>query len=187
MLRAVFKLCASVCVIAVNLCLAAPIKEVKLWEPVEWKFENPGYNGNPFDLVAKATFTHKDTGREIQTELFYDRGDVWRLRFTGTLTGQWQFAAESAESDLNDLKGQVNVLPNPGVPGFITNFGGKWGRLGTDEAFVPQLVMYCDPDKFGRDPDRIDADIRDFFVRHGLNGFHTAALCRWFDLDNTRS
>jgi hypothetical protein len=187
MLRATFKLCVSVCVIAVNLCLAAPIKEVKLWEPVEWKLENPRHNGNPFDLVAKATFTHKDTGREIQTELFYDSGDAWKLRFAGTRTGQWQFVTESAETDLNGLKGQVNILPNPGVPGFITNFGSKWGRLGTDEAFVPQLVMYCDPDTFGRDPDRIDADIREFFVEHGFNGFHIAALCRWFDLDKTRS
>ncbi len=186
MLRTAFKLCACILLISVNPAPAEQIKEAKLWQPVEWKFDNPSHAGNPFDLVAKAAFTHADTGRKVRTELFYDSGNVWKLRFTGTLAGQWQFATQSADADLNGLKGQVNILPNPGVPGFITNFGGKWGRLGTNEAFIPQLVMYCDPDTFARDPDRIDADIREFFVGHGFNGFHTSALCRWFDLDKTR-
>ena len=187
MLRTAFKLCVSVCVIAVIPSLAAPMKEAKLWEPVEWKFENVSCSGNPFDLVAKAIFTHADTGQKIQTELFHDSGDVWRLRFTGTRTGQWQFVTESADPDLNGLKGQVKILPNPGVPGFITNFAGKWGRLGTNEAFVPQYIMYCEPDVLSRRADRLDADIREFLVEHGFNGLHTIVLCRWFDFDKTRS
>ena len=182
-----FKLCVFVCVIAANPCFAAPIKEAKLWEPIDWSFENLTHAGNPFDLVAKATFTHKETGRKIQTELFYGGGNAWKLRFTGTLAGRWQFVTESDDPDLNNLKGQVNILLNPGVPGFITNFGSKWGRLGTDKAFVPQLAMYCDPEAFARDPARIDADIREFFDGHGFNGFHITVLCHWFDFDKTRS
>ena len=45
----------------------------------------------------------------------------------------------------------------------------------------------CDPDKFHRRPDRIDADIREFFVGHGFNGFHITVLGRCFDLEKTRS
>jgi hypothetical protein len=187
MLRTAIKWCLCSFVAAANLGLAAPVKEAKLWEPVEWKFQNPSCNGNPFDLIAKASFTHADTGRKIRTELFCESQSVWKLRFTGTHTGQWRFTTESDDPDLNGLKGRVKVLPNPGVPGFITNFGGKWGRLGTNEAFSPQLVMYCDPDTFYNKPQRIDADIREFFVGHGFNGFHIAAFCRWFDLDKTRS
>lgn len=187
MLKTTFKFCVCLLAIGINSSVAAPIKEAKLWEPAEWSFENPSHAGNPFDLVAKATFTHKETGRKIQTDLFYDGGDAWKLRFTGTLAGQWQFVTESADPDLNNLTGQIHILPNPGVPGFITNFGSKWGRLGVDEAFVPQLVMYCDPDKFAANPGRIDADIREFFVEHGFNGFHTAVLCRWLDFEKTRS
>ena len=166
---------------------AAPPKEAKLWEPVEWKFENPGYKGNPYDLLTGAVFTHKNTGRKIQTELFYDASETWKLRFTGTRTGQWDFVTESSDPDLNDLKGRVNILSNPGVAGFITNYGSKWGRLGIDEAFLPQYVIYCDPDKFSRSPARIDADIRQFFLGHGFNGFHIGVLGRWFDLEKTRS
>ena len=166
---------------------ASPIREAKLWEPVTWTFRNPSCSGNPFDLVAKATFTHAPGGQKVRTELFYDDGDTWKLRFTGTHTGRWSFTTESADPELNGLSGKLEVRPNPGVPGFITHYGSKWGRLGTDEAFVPQYVMYCDPPTFYRNPDRIDADIRTFFVEHGFNGFHIAVVCRWFDLDKLRS
>jgi hypothetical protein len=166
---------------------ASPTKEARLWEPVEWKFENPNYEGNPYDLVAVAVFTHKTTGRKIKTQLFYDTSNTWKLRFTGTHTGRWDFVTQSYDPDLNGIKGGIDILSNPGIPGFITNYGSKWGRLGTDEAFLPQYVMYCDPDKFYRNPARIDADIREFFVGHGFNGFHIGVLGRWFDLDKTRS
>ena len=180
------------CYIAFFLTAVVPVfasspKEAKLWEPVDWKFENRDYEGNPYDLIAGAVFNNKNTGRKIKTELFYDTSNTWKLRFTGTHTGQWDFITQSPDPDLNGLEGRVNILANPGVPGFITNYGSKWGRLGIDEAFVPQYVMYCDPDKFYRNPSRIDADIRQFFVGHGFNGFHIAVLCRWFDLEKTRS
>jgi len=167
--------------------LASPIEEAKLWEPVTWKFRNQSYSGNPFDLVAKATFTHTPSGRNIRTEFFYDGNNTWKLRFTGTHTGRWNFVTESSDPELNGLNGEVEIHPNPGVPGFITNYGSKWGRLGIDQAFVPQYVMYCDPPTFYRNPERIDADIHKFFVEHGFNGFHIAVLCRWFDLGKLRS
>ncbi|MHC4539893.1 MAG: DUF5060 domain-containing protein [Planctomycetota bacterium] len=62
--------------------LASPTGEAKLWEPVTWTFPNASCSGNPFDLVAKATFTHASSGQKIQTEFFYDDGDTWKLRFT---------------------------------------------------------------------------------------------------------
>jgi len=167
--------------------LAAPAEKARLWEPVTWNFQNPSCSGNPFDLVAAVTFTHVPSGRTIQTELFHAGANIWKLRFTGTHVGRWSFITESSDPELNGLQGEIQVGPNPGVPGFITNYGSKWGRLGTDQAFVPQYVMYCDLPSFYDNPDRIDADIRTFFVEHGFNGFHIAVLCRWFDFDKLRS
>ncbi len=166
---------------------AAPGKRARLWEPVTWTFQNPSCSGNPFDLVAGASFTHASSGRTIQTELFYDGGTIWKLRFTGTHVGRWSFITESTDPELDGLEGEIQVGPNPGVPGFLTNYGSKWGRLGTDQAFVPQYVMYCDLPNFYDNPGRIDADIQTFFVEHGFNGFHIAVLCRWFDFDKLRS
>jgi len=174
-------------VIGLNSAVAMPTNKAKLWELVEWEFENPGWAGNPFDLIATATFTHEDSGERIETELFYDTGDTWKLRFTGTRTGRWRFTTKSKAPNLDGLQGSVIVLPNPGVPGFITNFGSKWGRLGTEEAFSPQYVMYRSPDAFFNKPGLIDADIQEFLVEHGFNGFHIWVGCRWFDIDKTRS
>lgn len=185
MLRSILFCCITVFLTCFAPVFASSPKEAKLWESVEWKFENPNYDGNPYDLVAEAVFTHKPTGSKIKTELFYDTSNIWKLRFTGTLTGRWDFVTSSPDSDLNGLKGAIDILSNPGVPGFITNYGSKWGRLGIDEAFVPQYVMYCDPDKFYRNPARIDADIQEFFAGHGFNGFHIGVLGRWFDLEKT--
>ena len=165
---------------------ASSLVEAKLWEPVTWTFRNPSCSGNPFDLVARATFTHAPGGEMIRTELFYDSHDVWKLRFTGTRAGRWSFVTESADPELNGLRGNLDVRPNPGVAGFMTNYGAKWGRLGIDRAFVPQYVMYCDPLTLYRDPNRIDDDIRTFFVEHGFNGFHLAVVCRWFDIEKLR-
>ncbi|MHC4120388.1 MAG: DUF5060 domain-containing protein [Planctomycetota bacterium] len=134
--------------------------ESRLWEPAEWTFRNLTFSSNPFDITAKATFTHAPTGRTIRTGLYYDGGETWKLRFTGTHTGRWDFVTDSADPELNGLEGSVEVLPNPGAAGFLTNFGGKWGRLGIDRAFVPQYVMYRDLPAFQNNPDAIDADIR---------------------------
>jgi hypothetical protein len=109
--------------------LASPTREAKLWEPVTWTFRNPSCTGNPFDLVVKATFTHALSGQKIQTEFFYDDGDTWKLRFTGTHVGLWSFITESADPELNGLKGKLEVEPNPGVPGFIPVSATKRSRL----------------------------------------------------------
>jgi hypothetical protein len=180
--------CSGVVLLVIS-CLTngSHVKQAQLWEPIEWTFKNPGYSGNPFDLEALATFTHDRSGRTIRTELFYAGGDIWKLRFTGIKTGRWKFVTGCSDPELNDLKCDIEVRPNPGVSGFMTNYGSKWGRLGIDQAFVPQYVMYCDPPAFYQNPDRIDTDIRKFFVEHGFNGFHIAVLCRWFDLNKTRS
>ena len=116
------KLCFSLLVILGILCasvLASEEKSAGLWEPVDWIFRNPDYSGNPFDIIAKATFSHLPTGQKLRTELFYAGDNNWKLRFTGTQTGRWSFITESNDPELNDLKGQIDVQPNPGVPGFF--------------------------------------------------------------------
>lgn len=158
------------------------------WAPfLEWRLENPTVAGNPFDLVATVTFVHKASGEKRTTGMFHDGGRTWRFRFTGTRTGQWVFTTSSPDPDLDGKRGTVTIEPNPGVPGFVTHRGNKWIRTGTNKAFVPQLVMYANPQRYYRNPKRIDADIDTFLVNHGFNGFHTFVLCRWFDIEKERS
>lgn len=176
------------------LASAAPVaaedlgkKRSLLWEPVEWSKSGISYNGNPIDIISTVVFTHTWSGRTIKTEMYSDGTDKWKLRFTGTLVGRWLFKTQSDMPALNDLTGEVRVGPNPGKAGFMTNYGGKWGRLGVDEAFVPQFVMYDDPFEIMQHPKQIDEDIRVFFAEHGFNGFHTSVSCRWFDITQPAS
>ena len=67
--------------------------------------------------------------------------------------------------------------------GSVINFGNKWGWTGTNEAFVPQLVMYGTPANFHNNSAKIDLAVQTFMVDHGFNGFHISVACRWFDLD----
>ncbi|MDY7010729.1 MAG: hypothetical protein SVV80_08265 [Planctomycetota bacterium] len=119
--------------------------------------------------------------------MFYAGKEIWKFRFTGTKPGKWTFTTASKVKALNGIGGEVTVTPNPNGRGFVTGYGNKWGYSGTGEVFSPQLVMYAGPEKYYKNPQRIDADIKTFLVEHGFNGFHTSVLCRWFDFEQTRA
>ena len=160
----------------------------KQWAPfIEWSLPTPSFEGNPHDLPATATFVHPESGEKRTTGMFFAGEKTWKFRFTATRPGVWTFTTASDDADLAGRSGTVRIAPNPGVPGFITHFGSKWGRTGTNRAFVPQLCMYLSPDRFHNKPARIDRDIRTFLVEHGFNGFHTYVCCRWFDIGEMSS
>ena len=153
------------------------------WYPfLEWSLENPDYVGNPFDLIATATFVHTETGETRTTEMFYAGGSTWSFRFSGTKTGEWSFTTASTDPELDGESGIVMIDPNPDAQGFVTHFDEQWGWGGTGEAFVPQLVMAGGPQLYLGNETVIDDEIQTFLVEHGFNGFHTPVLCRWFDI-----
>lgn len=157
---------------------------VTQWAPyLEWSLPDTTYEGNPYDLVATATFVHGDSGQTHTTGMFYDGDNTWRFRFTGTQPGIWHFTTESSDPQLDGRGGTVEIQPNPGVAGFVTNYGNKWGLAGIDEAFVPQLVMIGGPHTYYDNPAEIEYNIQTFLVQHGFNGVHTPVFCRWFDIN----
>ena len=118
------------------------------WTPYEeWTLSNPSFSGNPFDLVATATFRHPASGERRTTEMFYDGGSSWKFRFTGTRTGRWTFATSSADPELDGRTGTITVEPpeDPSARGFLVTRGKKLARMdgdGTVEAF--QLKIFAD-------------------------------------------
>jgi hypothetical protein len=157
------------------------------WTPyIEWRLPNPSYTGNPFDLEAKATFTHSQSGETRTTGLFYIGDDGWAFRFSGTQAGEWKFHTHSADPDLDGHQGTVWIEANPGVKGFVTNYENKWGWSGIDRAFVPQYVMIDSPVTYYNKPAVIADLIDTFILGHGFNGVHTSVFCGWFDIDQPR-
>jgi len=181
-------LSASVALAAAPDSLIVPAKSAESLTTIcsptlEWTIHNPSYDGNPFDLVARVTFTHESGEEERVTEMFYAGNNTWKFRFTGTRIGKWMFTTKSSDSELSGKSGTVTVRANqyPNIYGFMTYYvgpdGTKWARFngsdGSREAFVPQLVMYRNkPRQYHNQPDVVDADIEEFLGRHGFTGFH---------------
>ena len=162
------------------------------WAPfIEWTLTNDSIDGNPYDLIATATFTHAASGAKHTTPMFFDAGRNWRFRFTGTRPGHWSFATSSSDPELDGHRGAVTIRPNEGGFGFVTHVGNKWARPsgteGRPRAFVPQYVMYGHPATFHNRPDRVDADVETFLEGHGFTGFHIPVYCRWFNLEHDRA
>ncbi|UCF15812.1 MAG: DUF5060 domain-containing protein, partial [Phycisphaerales bacterium] len=106
-----------------------------MWECMEWTAKGGEHSGNPFDVLATATFTHANTGRKLTTEMFYDVDDTLRFRFTGTRSGRWTFRTSSDVPDLDGHTGTVIVTENPdrNIKGFLTHVGNKYAIQVTDE------------------------------------------------------
>ncbi|UCF14838.1 MAG: DUF5060 domain-containing protein, partial [Phycisphaerales bacterium] len=120
-------------------------RSAHMWEYEEYSLTNTTWSGNPFDLVATATFTHDKETRT--TEMFYVGSDTWKFRFTGTRTGTWSISTSSGDSDLDGHTGSVTVSPriNTGMKGFLTHVGNKYAIMVEDvdhlEGYVYHVYM----------------------------------------------
>ncbi|MBD3266896.1 DUF1961 family protein, partial [bacterium] len=156
---------------------ALPDKKALLNEPyVEWTLAYEGVDGNPYDVIAHARFTHETSGETIRSLMFYDGEGRWRFRFTGTRLGRWTIATTGPGS-LGGQTGAVEVYENPTRRnGFLGAEGRSWVWQGVDRAFVPQLVMSEPPSAFWRDEsvdlDKIEAHLKEFIDETGFTGFH---------------
>lgn len=165
------------------------------WSPyLQWTVVNPTWSGNAFDIQATVEFTHHPSGDMRRTEMFFVDGKSWAFRFTGTRLGMWSFVTSSEDKDLRGHTGKVMIAPNPrsDAHGFLKKFGSKWGWEATENAFVPQLVMWDyvtgsnSPRVFHNKPELVDRKIKEFIVDHGFTGFHVPVIGgRWFGIDNT--
>jgi hypothetical protein len=175
-----------------------------MWSPtLEWTIDNDSYEANPFDLVAKVTFTHDSGEKKHVTEMFYAGEDTWKFRFTGTRTGKWTLTTQAdgkngttKDNDLHGRSGQIIVSkhPDPKMRGFITHRGNKFARQvgGPDdlEGFLPDTYMnqrkYGNPEGYGwtditptlTDPKVYEAYM-DEVEAHGCNGVFVHVINQW--------
>jgi len=179
--RAVFGACALLLTAAAGRGADLREQTVTMWAPfAEWSLKNPTVTGNPFDVVAKVTFTH-ESGKETRTtEMFYAGDATWTFRFTGTRVGKWVFRTQAngagsttRDPNLHGRTGAISVQPNPDprIKGFLTASGQKFARqIGEHGALKGCLFnVYMNGKDFHArfdgpdwsDPARIDAYIAD--------------------------
>jgi hypothetical protein len=168
----------------------------ELFEYAEWHVDNPSYTGNAFDVIADVQFTHAGSGETRTTQMFYDGGDDWKFRFTGTQTGTWNYTTSSDDSELDGLSGAItiNPNPNPNATGFITSVGNKYAIQRADgglKGLSPHVYGHGDA-KDGllhwsgsrKISDATEADVdayMDLADRDGFDWvFHDVIGNRWF-------
>jgi len=173
-----------------------------LWAPyVEWSLDNPSYSGNPFDLVASATFTYvNELGAESETritEMFYAGGTTWKFRFAGTRTGTWIFTTTSSDEELSGHTGTVTITvnPNPKIRGFLTSQGNKFAKKIGEEGDLEPFLFNVHQSQYGGELDvlalfnnstpsvAIDVVIDDI-IENGGNILYPGALkTRFFNIN----
>jgi len=137
-----------------------------MWSPhLEWQLSNPSWSDNPFDVVTTVTFVHADSGETRVTEMFYDGGDTWKFRFTGTRLGAWTFTTTSNDAPLNGHTGTITVKPNPDnkIKGFLTHQGNKYAiqRNHTDDLEGYVFTVYMGRVNFDSYLDTFTPDLSD--------------------------
>lgn len=76
----------------------------------ETSFKATGQYTNPYtDLQASAVIRRPD-GKERTLGLFWDGADVWKLRISPDLVGQWQFKVSSIDEGLDGQTGQFTCV-----------------------------------------------------------------------------
>lgn len=164
-------------------------KETTQFYPyLEWQIIWNEWNGNPFDVIGKVIFKHASTGKTVITHMFYGGENLWKFRFTGTQIGEWHFRTTSDYESLDGLEGVVVVKKNPdkNARGFLKPEETWWIWQGTEEAIVPQFVMYKPLNLLYSEIDAIENDIDIFLDQHGFSGFHIPSVSMgWFDIEKS--
>lgn len=171
-----------------------------LWQPyVQWELTHEDAEGNPYEVVATATFAHAGSGERRITGMFYAGNHTWAFRFTGTRTGTWSFET-AGPGNLGGHSGQVTIEPNPNpaARGFIGAERGRFVRQGPGEgereAFIPNVWMNYR--RWGHPAHAGWTDIRSTFgsaatvqaylddaQAHGCNAVHALIANSWFAKD----
>lgn len=168
-----------------------------MWAPFrEWSLENATWDGNPYDVIARVTFTHTTSGTTHRTLMFYDDDTTWKFRFTGSLAGRWTVASESDDPELDGYADEVIVIPNPTpeVRGFLTHQGNRYAIQTSDEndlegylytVFMDGHLFDSHIPEIGMTPDEAAARAADYLELARSNGFETIFVSvynSWFEL-----
>jgi len=94
----------------------------QLYAPVDILFQlKKQPEGNLFDITFGALFTAPD-GSTLRIPGFYNGGNEYIIRFSGTQTGEWTYQTFSSVPRLSGMQGRVSVTENtnPDVHGAVT-------------------------------------------------------------------
>ena len=89
----------------------------EIWDRVDVVLQSEKKYDNPYkDVQIDAVFTH-ESGKTISLYGFWYGGDEWRVRFSPTLTGVWEYTVTCTDEEnagLHNVKGKIIATENTG-------------------------------------------------------------------------
>lgn len=140
---------------------------------------------NPYDIIARVSFTNTETGEILKTQMFFD-ADSMKFRFSSKKPGSWNIKTSSKNPVLDGYKGTLHSKESEqAYNGFLSHLNNKWYWEGSKTVFVPQLVMGKPIDYYTNKTNQTE-DIQEYLLEHQFKGIHIPSIgMGWFDLDNT--
>ncbi|MGH9847205.1 MAG: DUF5060 domain-containing protein, partial [Blastocatellia bacterium] len=108
-----------------NSALAQEARRAPQWSAHELTFTASGKYANPYTEVAlKAVFTGPGNVRQT-IKGFWDGDQVFKVRFTPAIQGEWSYVTESNDAGLDAKRGSFTcVAPQKGGKGFLRRDAG---------------------------------------------------------------
>ena len=103
-----------------GLCYAKSQQSYSKWETVEIKLTSNKVFENPYTEVKISAIFRGPSNIEYNVDGFWDGGNNYKVRFTPTAEGRWEYAISSNTSDLALMKnGSINVSSGQKRKGFL--------------------------------------------------------------------
>ena len=97
--------------------LAVDVRRVEVWKRTDIVLISEKSYANPYlDVQISAVFTHEG-GETITLFGFWNGGNEWRIRFSPTKIGRWNYTVtctDTANRWLNNVSGEVQAVANTG-------------------------------------------------------------------------
>jgi len=106
---------AFVLAVLVFASCTGPLPDAEVFRVMELSFEasspgsNPYVNGPELSAIFRGV-SGDAAGLSYRVYGFWDGGKTWKLRFSPTKSGQWEFITESQDKGMNKRKGSFNAL-----------------------------------------------------------------------------
>lgn len=89
---------------------------IERWDTWEIALNSSRNYDNPFqNIELTGTFIHKETGKSVTANGFYDDDSTWRIRFMPNEIGEWNYKTQSNDPDISGKEGQI-VCVKPTKP-----------------------------------------------------------------------
>jgi len=105
----------AVLITVLSVSCARTIPDTELFRVLELSFEASGPGSNPYvngpELIANFHgVSGEASGSSYRVYGFWDGGNIWKVRFSPTKKGRWEFNTESSDKGLDNHRGSFNAI-----------------------------------------------------------------------------